>query len=169
MRRWKTAAGIVIAAAVLAIAVVFSERTGGLTLVIYVFVLGGIVLILLLSRLAETMPRAHELGRFLPRAKHAIDEVEQFRIIARQLTLSSSSELDLHYHLRPLIKEIASARLARRHGIDLEHEPERAHAQMGAGRVWELVRPDREPPEDRAARGWSKADLERLLHELEGL
>jgi len=166
---WKPAAGLIVAAAGLAAALVFRERTDGLTLVVYVFVLGGALLILLLSRLAKTMPRAHQVGRLLPRAKDAVDEVEQFQRIARQLTLSSSREFDLHYHLRPLVKEIASARLARQHGIDLEREPERAQRLIGTGRVWELVRPDREPPEDRAARGWSKPDLQQLMHELEEL
>jgi hypothetical protein len=169
VKAWKLTVGVVAAATGLAIALILRDRMNGLSLVLYAFALGGGLVILLFSRLVDAMPRADIVRSVLPRATHPSDEVEQFRMIARQLTLSSSSELDLHYHLRPIVREIASARLTRRHGIDLDREPERAKKLIGGGRVWELVRPDREPPEDRAARGWSKADLERLMHELEEL
>jgi len=115
------------------------------------------------------LPAARELGRLLPGTARKLDEVEQFRLIARHLTLSSSSELDLHHHLRPLVREIAASRLARHHGVSLDREPAQAQAIIGNGQLWALVRPDREPPEDRQARGWSKAELEQLLQELEEL
>ena len=56
--------------------------------------------------------------------------------------------------------------LARRHGVDLARSPARAHALVGV-RTWELVRPDRLPPEDRNARGWSDEELGELVDELE--
>ena len=46
--------------------------------------------------------------------------------------------------LRPIVREIAAARLAR-HGVSLDRQPERARALLGA-QTWELVRPDREAP-----------------------
>ena len=169
MNVWKAAGAVVIALAGLAIALVLHGKTGGLALVVYVFVLGAALVALALSRLGRALPLAPELRRLLLRPRNSIDEVEQFRTMARQLTLSSSSEHDLHFHLRPLIQEIARARLARRHGIDLDQEPERARALMGSGRVWELIRPDRERPKDWQARGWSEPELERLMDELEDL
>jgi hypothetical protein len=157
------------AAAALVVALVLRDRTGGLAVVVYVFLLGVVLIALALSRLGQALLLAPEFRRLLPEPADSVDEVEQFRMIAWRLTLSSSSEHDLHYRLRPLVREIARACLAKRHGVDLDREPERARALIGAGLVWELVRPDREPPEDRTARGWTRAELERLMDELEGL
>ncbi len=169
MKVWKTAIAVVAAAAGLTVALLLYETTGGLTLVIYVFILGMALIALILSRLRTTLPLAPEFRHLVRRSENSTDEVVQFRTIARQLTLSSSSEHDLHSHLRPLVQEIARARLARRHGIDLEREPERARALMGDGLAWDLIRPDRERPEDLLARGWSKTQLEQLMDELEDL
>jgi hypothetical protein len=169
MNVWKAAGPVVIALAGLAIALVLHGKTGGLALVVYVFVLGVALVALALSRLGRALPLAPQSRRLLPQPRNSIDEVEQFRTIARQLTLSSWSEHDLHLRLRPLIQEIARARLARQYGVDLDREPERARALIGSGPVWELIRPDRERPEDRQARGWSEPELERLMDELEDL
>jgi hypothetical protein len=35
--------------------------------------------------------------------------------------------------------------------------------------VWELVRPDRVPPDDRSAAGWSDTELSALVDELEAI
>ena len=53
-----------------------------------------------------------------------------------------------------------------RRGIDLERSPDRARRLLGPD-VWELIRPDRPPPEDRTARGIALADVERAVDALE--
>jgi len=76
----------------------------------------------------------------------------------REVTLASSSAHDLHFRLLPDLREIATARLERR-GLALAPEH--------LGRWWELLRPDRAPPEDRFAKGISAADLRALIDDLE--
>ena len=72
---------------------------------------------------------------------------------------------DLHYRLRPRIRAIVTSRLADRRGIDLERQPEAAQAAVEPA-VWELVRPDRQPPRDRHGPGLG---LPRLREVMEGL
>ena len=64
--------------------------------------------------------------------------------------MSAAREFDLHYRLRPIVREIALARLARR-GLSLDLGS--AAVRELVGDLWKLVRPDREPPKDRQAPG----------------
>ena len=64
----------------------------------------------------------------------------------------------------PLVRRIATARLARDHGIDLGLQPERAHALLGDGLLWEVTQ--------LRGRGESRLrarDLLRAIEELERL
>lgn len=169
MNFWSVAKGVALVLAGLVIALAIQGDLGGRALTIYVFALGVALVALTLLWLRRALPLASESRRLLPQQDNPVDEVEQFRTLERRLSLASSSAYDLHFRLRPLIREIARARLARQHGVDLDREPEQARALVGNGRVWELIRPDREPPEDRHARGWSEYELESLMEELEGL
>jgi hypothetical protein len=87
--------------------------------------------------------------------------------IDRLVVLGAASSFDFHYRLRPLLRELASAKLHADHGIELDHEPERARRLLG-DEVWRLVRRDREL-ENRAGPGLPPADLERLVTRLEAL
>ena len=62
------------------------------------------------------------------------------RIVER----SGESELSAHTRLRPVLVEIAEARLARR-GLRLDRDVEEARHLLGPA-VWDLVRPDRPTP-----------------------
>lgn len=85
----------------------------------------------------------------------------------REVTLASGTAFDVHFRLRPLLRRLAADLLLRR-GIDLERNPETAEALLGAD-VWELVRPDREAPEDRTAPGLPVETIERAIDDLERL
>ena len=52
--------------------------------------------------------------------------------------------MDAHTRLRPVLVEIAEARLVRR-GLRLERDVEEARRLLGPA-AWELVRPDRPAP-----------------------
>ncbi len=84
------------------------------------------------------------------------------------MTLGASSSYDLHYRLRPTLRETAAGLLAVRRGITLDREPERARAALGE-ETWQLVRRDREPPEDRVARGLDAVRLRAVVESLEAL
>jgi len=104
-----------------------------------------------------------------PRRREPDAGVPQLDQLVLRLAGGDPNAFDLHYRLRPLVREIAAARLARHHGVELESQPERAHTLVGR-RTWELVRPEREPPDDVwNARGWSEVELSELVDELEAL
>ena len=127
----------------------------------------AILLAVLVARLGAALPLAMDFERVVSKPGKHEPPVEQFETVKRRVAISSYSQLDLHSRLRPLVQDIAAARLSRRYGIDLGREPERAAALLEGNRIWELVRSDREPPTDRFAPGWSEHELERLVEELE--
>jgi len=153
----------------IAAGLVSARYVGGAVVLVYVLAYGALLLVLLLSGLRSRLPLAVRFERLLAPVEVDSQEVEQFRTLERDLRLSVSFDHDLYFHLRPRVREIVAVRLAKRHGVDLEGEPEQAQSLIGPGRVWELVRPDREAPVDRHARGWSRIELEQLVDELERL
>ena len=88
--------------------------------------------------------------------------------LEREVTLSTTTAFDLHFRLRPVLRRISARMLASRRGIDLERRPEAARALLGE-ELWELVRPDREPPRDRAAGGLELRSLHTMVGALEAL
>jgi hypothetical protein len=83
------------------------------------------------------------------------------RIVAR----AGESGLAAHTQLRPLLVEIAEARLGRR-GLELGDDG--ARGLLGP-EVWELVRPDRPAPPDERGAGVTPHELARVLDRLEAL
>ncbi len=83
------------------------------------------------------------------------------------MTLAAGTAFDVHFRLRPLLRDLAAGLLLRR-GVDLARSPGRAAELLGPD-VWALVRPDAEPPDDRAAPGVPIAVIERALDDLEAL
>lgn len=78
-----------------------------------------------------------------------------------------STAADVHRRVRPLLREIAAAQLARR-GIGLDRDPEPARALLGE-ELWELVRADRPAPVTREAPGMTLAELTALTDRLEAM
>jgi hypothetical protein len=78
-----------------------------------------------------------------------------------------ATAVDVYRQVRPLLREIAAARLARR-GIGLDRDPEPARDLLGED-LWELVRIDRPVPESRDAPGISLSELSALTDRLEAI
>jgi hypothetical protein len=133
-----------------------------------VLVLAGIGVAALASRLRAAWPGTPRFERLLPAADPPSNRILQLEGLTGRLAGGYPNEGEVHARLRPLVEDVAAARLAGSHGVDLETMPERARALVGP-RTWELVRPDREPPADRFARTWSPRDLHALLDELEAI
>jgi hypothetical protein len=87
--------------------------------------------------------------------------------IEREVTLATGTAFDVHYRLRPVLRAAAVGLLAQR-GVDLDRSPARAERLLDPA-VWELVRPDRPAPEDRAGPGVPVATIERAVDDLERL
>lgn len=166
--------GVVVRVSVLAalatvgFAIAFAAAPGrrALTVAAYVLALSALAVAGLVATVSAVLPPAR-VRRKRPAAA-AEKPLAQLESIESALQFGKASSFDLHYRLRPLIQEVVAARLARRRGINLVHQPDRARSVLSE-RVWELVRPDREPPVDRFDKGWSDAELRAVVHELEAI
>ncbi len=111
---------------------------------------------------AEPLRRAARKDRARPRPPRELVELENLT------ALGAGDAGDLHFRLRPRLRSLATSLLESRRGISLERQPDASCALLG-DETWELVRPDRPPPEDERARGASAAALEQVVVSLERL
>jgi hypothetical protein len=140
-----------------------------LELDVFVLVLGLLGLLVL----------AAELGRLVPSAEGSLvedalepDPVEERPIaglirLERELSMASARQFDLHYRLRPVLRDVASARLEQR-GIDLDSGRPVVQELLG-DELFELTAPNREPPKNRLAPGPGVEGLDRTISRLERL
>jgi hypothetical protein len=133
----------------------------------YELVLGAIALAALATSFGKLWPESWTKSPFdrvrePPKRSHRIDELDR---IDRLVVLGGANAFDLHYRLRPLLRELAAERLAARHGVDLDGDPDRARPLLG-DELWELVRPGREVGR-RSGPGLPLHSLSRLVQVLE--
>jgi hypothetical protein len=88
--------------------------------------------------------------------------------IERLVILAVATAFDLHYRLRPILREIAAQRLADSRGLRLDGGGPRIERSLGEG-LWELVRRDRPGPESRFGPGVRPQDLRRAIERLESI
>jgi len=125
----------------------------------YVFLVGGLLMLGVVAAAGDAVPRRKRsefdlaLGAAGRREKR-LPEVEK---LEREVTLATSSAYDLHYRLLPQLREIAQARLER---------SGRSPSAETLGRWWDLLRPDRPPPDDRFEKGISETELRALVQDL---
>jgi hypothetical protein len=131
-------------------------------------VAGAIGAALCLALLAERLPAANRLfdERLRPRVTTQLWPAQLVRL-ERTVEWSASSALATHTRLRPVLVEIAEARLARR-GLRLDRDAAEARRLLGPA-AWELVRPDSPAPPSRDAPGVGPRDLDEILDALEAL
>ena len=130
------------------------------TVHVYVLVVGALLMLGLLAATTDTVPgrQGSQLDRALARPPRPALPVAQLERVEREVTLGVASASDLHRRLLPQLREIADARLER---------SGRSPGPDTLGRWWDLLRPDRPPPEDRFAPGISQAELRELVADLE--
>jgi hypothetical protein len=113
-----------------------------------------------LARLRRALPPdADARASASPPAGDPLARVE--RIIAA----AGGTAAEFHLRLRPLLREIAATRLARR-GVRLDTDTDRARALLGDP-AWDVLRHDRPPPDPASARGPSAAQIDELIAALE--
>jgi len=136
------------------------------TLEAVIVAVGVIATVISVAGLAAALPAGQRPPP--PRARPASTSLpSQLLRIGRIVERSGESGVTAHSQLRPLLLEIAEARLARR-GLQLSRDQEEARRLLGP-EAWELVRPDRPQPPDRRAPGVAPRQLETLLESLEAL
>lgn len=137
-----------------------------MTLETLLVTVGLIATVISVAGLAARLPAAKRPPE--PRARPpSTSRPSQLLRIERIVERSSESGLTAHAQLRPLLSEIAEARLARR-GLQLSRDHDEARRLLGP-KTWELVRPDRPQPTDRRAPGVAPRELEAVLDSLETL
>src|SRR5581483_11199810 len=135
-------------------------------LVLHLYLLAGTALVL--GAAVGALPRRGRsafdaaLERPVPEAARP----PQLARVERAVTLGVGNALDFHARLRPLLRDVAAARLAAAGGVELDSPAGRAALGEEA---WELLRPDREPPVDRFGRGVDESRLRRVVATLEAL
>ena len=160
--------------AVLATIGLFVARVAGpgrheVELDVYILVLGLMALLAVSSWLREVAPPTGKsalegaLRRDLPEPPR-IAELDR---LEREVYMGAARAFDLHYRLRPVIREIAAGRLERR-GLRLDSGSEAVRERLGE-QLWELTRPDREPPRNRQGPGPGLDDVRQTIEALESL
>jgi hypothetical protein len=138
----------------------------GLAAAAYIVLMAALALVALVRELDQRQPSAARLlhARRRPREPEP-PRPAQLDWLERQLAVAGDSALELRIGLRPLVAQIASASLARRHGVVLERRPERARELLGPT-LWALLGDDQPAPE-RHEPGLAPEELRRLIEELE--
>jgi hypothetical protein len=164
-RRLLDLAGVaVLLTIVLVVLLVLHALSRELTLHLYLLCLTALVLAAALGALP---PRGRSVfDAALRRPEPLSQRPPQLERVERATMLGVANASDLHSRLRPLLREAAAARLAAGRGVELDSPAGRAALGEEA---WELLRPDREPPDDRFARGVDEALLRRVVAILETL
>jgi hypothetical protein len=146
-----------------ALVVVFAEPGWrDVTVRIYVFALGILAMVGLVAGAGEAMPpaRRSRLDAALAEPTRPDPPLSELERLQREVTLARTAAFDLHHRLLPQLRDIAAARLER---------TGRTPGPDTLGRWWDLLRPDREPPDERFAPGLALAELRALLRDLERL
>jgi hypothetical protein len=168
--RWAFNGGALAVTVTLAagVTVLVAPDEAGLVGHIWLAVVLAIALVVALGRLNHAMPRRPStFDVAFARAPSEPARPASLARVEREVTLSTGTAFDVHYRLRPLLRGLAAGLLIRR-GIDLERTPERAR-ELLTPEVWDIVRPDRPPPENRTAHGLPLASIERAVDDLERL
>jgi hypothetical protein len=153
----------------LALVFVFAFVPGEAALAARVYALFACVLAFLaaLAVLRGSFPPARPLrraGAKRTRGRRAIPET--LERIEQETLLGLASSFDLHHRLRPRLRDLANELLSSRRRVSLDEDREAARAVLGE-ETWELVRPNRPPPEDRFARGIPVSELAVVVDSLE--
>jgi hypothetical protein len=169
LRRAATA----VPAAAIVLAVVLLTPYGSRGVVVHWVEVGVLVAVLLVLvgrlrrslRSAEPSPFEQALEGSRGRPPKRVAQLAQ---LEREVGMGIANAFDLHNRLLPTLRETGAGLLSGRHGIDLEAQPDAARTALGND-IWEIVRPDRPAPIDRAARGADPASIDRVLTALEAL
>jgi hypothetical protein len=165
---WSFCVAVLGGALAAGVVAIFMPGQHALILDLYLLYLGGITLLALvrMTRVAQPGSAASLFERALRASRERAQRPPELVRLERQLALSATTVFDVHYRLRPVVRDIARQRLWANHAVDLENEPKRAQSLLPA-KTWELVRPDRPAPVDRFARGPGYPGIEAVVAELE--
>jgi hypothetical protein len=140
-----------------------------LELDVFILVLGGLGLMVLASELRRLAPEAK--GSLVEEALEP-EPVEERPIadllrLERELSMAAARQFDLHFRLRPILRDIATARLEQR-ALDIDSGRPQVKELLG-DELYELTTAERDPPANRLAPGPGVEGLDRTIGILERL
>jgi hypothetical protein len=141
-----------------------------LELEVFVLVVGAMATLtaVLAARRAYPVTRGSAIADALKEESREAVAPPELERTERVLTMATSASFDLHFRLRPMLREVAEQRLADRHSLVLDSGGERVHALLGE-ELWEVVRPDRGAPRRRFGPGVEPEELAGMIDRLESL
>jgi hypothetical protein len=151
------------------VAVSFSTGLRTVLLDAYLVAIGAVLLLALIRTTRVQAPAAghSQFEHALQNMRRRTPDSGELTLV-RDLDLSTLSALHLHIRVRPVLREIAAHRLRAHYGVDLDSEPGRAQELVGPT-AWQVIRPDRPPPEDRLSAGPPLSYFREVAAELERL
>jgi hypothetical protein len=162
-----TVAYAILGAIVAGVVVLIGVDRRDLVLDAYLVFAGGLVALAAARISSRAFPRPRgTVPALLSRPPRRYVHPESLSAVEDDVALAQADEFDVHFRLRPALRDIAAAGLAMRSGIELDREPERAQARLSP-ETWELVRPDRPRPEGAGESGIATASLTAVVDELE--
>ena len=164
------ALGTVIATAALLVVRVIEPGRRELVLDVYVLTVGAMALLaaILATRRAFPVEEGSSLAEALDRQEHPPVRPPDLERTERMLSMAATTAFDLHFRLRPVLREVAEQRLADRRGLRLDSGDPQVEEACGE-ELWEVVRPDREAPDHRNRLGLDSTALERVVARLEAI
>jgi hypothetical protein len=113
----------------------------------WVLALGAVVLAgtVAATRTAHPRPGSSPFEPKRPKPPQSEEHLPQLARVEREVEMSAGTAFDVHYRLRPMLRDIAQHRLGARRGLALDSGSEAVREALG-DELWDLVRPDREPP-----------------------
>jgi hypothetical protein len=164
------ALGTVLATAALIVVRVVEPGRQELELDVYVLTVGAMALLAAILATRRTFPLEGQsaLAAALEREKRPPVRPPDLERTERMLSMAVTTAFDLHYRLRPVLREVTEQRLADRRGLRLDSGDPSVQEACGK-ELWEVVRPDREAPDRRYQPGLDRTALERIVERLESI
>lgn len=167
-------AGVVLGASLATIALIVARVVlpgwKELELDVYVLSVGAMALLaaILATRRAFPVEERSALAVAMEREEPPPVRPPELERTERMLSMATTTAFDLHFRLRPVLREVAEQRLADRRSLRLDSGDPRVEEACGE-ELWEVVRSDREAPEHRFLAGLPPAALYRLVERLESI
>jgi hypothetical protein len=164
----RLAAPMVVATVALVVLLAVRPLSTSRALGIWVVIVAGLALLLLVRHSHGGERRVARFEAALRgRTPTPTEPVELLRM-ERELELGIANAGSAHHRLLPQLRAAAAARLAARHGVELDRRPDVARALLGE-EAWEWLRPDRPEPADRFGRGVPRERVAALIERVESL
>jgi hypothetical protein len=166
-RAWSVIQLVLLPSLALVAALLIAPQRATLAIHVWLLIVLGLAFLAFMRLVVALYPRVPSpFEGSLRRHQPSAERPGSLSRLEREVSMAGSAAFDVHFRLRPVILELATELLSSRRGIDLERDPELAHAALGDD-VWELVRPDRPQPAERHGSGIDEARLGRVVTALE--